>query len=345
MIDENKQEDGDCVCTVGLSMDGDDDSEEIRHQQQDSSSDHIRIIDPTCNDMDEHLENTSPCDRPIATPNPASSAEADSRRGGRNKLRLRISKSLTSFTAASKQECGTDNEEQSSLSCTPHGLQAAFAVAIPKSVLRKSSSYGCLQPCCQIIPINTKSKAWQQLPAPKFVPCFDNVVHQDLLQQQHPEETSSNATRRFSLMFAVKAVHNLDSSRKQHKQVSWSSVNIREHALTVGDNPSCVKGTPLSLDWSFQQQPAVPIDSYEQTRRRIGGRRHYKELRVPQVERYELLLKHNVTPKEMEKADAIKDKIRRQREKTMELSLFVPTIVEIMVESAIRKVRRSLSRA
>jgi hypothetical protein len=335
--DERRQEDGDSDYSVGLSLD--EESDETRPQQQDSSS--VSSSTPT---TDETVDSAPRADDPNEACE-SFSATTDARRSVRRKLRLRISKSLTSLIIPSSKQLSGATTCGEHIECTPYPLQAA-SVTMPKSVLRKSSSYGCLLPCCQIIPIHTKSKAWKQLPAPKSVPCFHKVVDQDLLKQHHPEDHSpaakkvpSSLTSPFALLFAVKTCN----PSRQLKQVSWSNVNIREHALTVGDNPSCEVGTPLSLDWYYQQQPAVPIDYFEKSRTLNGGRRHYKELKLPPVRRHELLLKYNVTPEEMEKADAIKDKVRRQREKTMEFSLFVPTVMEIMVESAIRKVRRSVA--
>ena len=38
------------------------------------------------------------------------------------------------------------------------------------------------------------------------------------------------------------------------KQISFGTIQIREHALACGDNPSVSYGTPISLDWLSRNQ-------------------------------------------------------------------------------------------
>jgi len=52
------------------------------------------------------------------------------------------------------------------------------------------------------------------------------------------------------------------------RHVRFQSVQIREHAVTIGDHPFCTVGVPIQLDWTFYEFPAVSIDMYEVARQR-----------------------------------------------------------------------------
>ena len=46
--------------------------------------------------------------------------------------------------------------------------------------------------------------------------------------------------------------------------VQFSHVRIREYAVTIGDNPCCSYGVPISLDWDYEDEGRdIPIDVYE----------------------------------------------------------------------------------
>lgn len=47
------------------------------------------------------------------------------------------------------------------------------------------------------------------------------------------------------------------------RQVVFGDISIRRYDVTLGDNPSVTKGVPLSLDWTFVQQPTIALDDYE----------------------------------------------------------------------------------
>ena len=78
-------------------------------------------------------------------------------------------------------------------------------------------------------------------------------------------------------------------SPKEHcKQVSFSTVQVREYAVTVGDHPCCQSGVPLALDWTVVvSRPQVSLDVFEQEH---GQRRSRGELLLTWEERKELYL-------------------------------------------------------
>jgi len=58
----------------------------------------------------------------------------------------------------------------------------------------------------------------------------------------------------------------LDSDKEEPKRrnhhVAFGDISIRRYDVTLGDNPSVTKGLPLTLDWTFEQQPTIALDEY-----------------------------------------------------------------------------------
>jgi hypothetical protein len=62
------------------------------------------------------------------------------------------------------------------------------------------------------------------------------------------------------------------------KSVTFTTVEIHEHAVIMGDNPSTTHGPPLEVDWVEQAHYSLDLDEYEEMR---PQRRHKKELAIP----------------------------------------------------------------
>ena len=51
------------------------------------------------------------------------------------------------------------------------------------------------------------------------------------------------------------------------RNVSFSHLQVREYAITLGDNPSVSSGPPVTLDWSYDpQEKTAPVDAFEAVR-------------------------------------------------------------------------------
>lgn len=137
----------------------------------------------------------------------------------------------------------------------------------------------------------------------------------------------------------------LDSScggNKMHRSVSFHSVDIREYDRTIGDNPSCRSGPPLSLDWSYSKKYEKPksLDEYEKEREpeRVN---HFHKLHVNKYRRKNLLA-FNWGHSEDEMKDARKETRKLQRQRSMTQMLLPIHLAEeayISVKSFISKKR------
>jgi hypothetical protein len=54
------------------------------------------------------------------------------------------------------------------------------------------------------------------------------------------------------------------------RAVMFTSVHVREHAVTVGDHDLCKGGLPITLDWKHSESKSFDIDDFEWRRERVG---------------------------------------------------------------------------
>ena len=108
-------------------------------------------------------------------------------------------------------------------------------------------------------------------------------------------------------------------SKKMDRTVSFTSVDVREYDRTVGENPSCRSGPPLSLDWSYAKKYEKPksLDEYE-TEREGERVQSMQKLHVNKYRRKNLLsFNWDKSEEEMKSARKETKKIQRQRSLTL----------------------------
>lgn len=148
-------------------------------------------------------------------------------------------------------------------------------------------------------------------------PVDENSVKMDSIPPM-PLLTTDSADRA-----AGSASNSLDlssSGKKMSRSVSFSSVDVREYARTVGDNPSCRSGPPLSLDWSYSKKYEEPkcLDQYEIERQ--DRARSLRQLHVTKHRRRNLLsFSWGHSDEEMKNARKETKKLQRQRDMTLML--------------------------
>ena len=62
--------------------------------------------------------------------------------------------------------------------------------------------------------------------------------------------------------------------KKNPLNVKFNSIQIRYYDITLGDNPSCMYGPPVTLDWNYDEMEPVAIDSYEEGKKNPPRRMH-----------------------------------------------------------------------
>ncbi|KAL7533541.1 hypothetical protein ACHAXR_005303 [Thalassiosira sp. AJA248-18] len=133
---------------------------------------------------------------------------------------------------------------------------------------------------------------------------------------------SSGGSSRHSGNSSAKMSHNAGmdsscgSSAKMSRNVSFHSVDVREYDRTVGDNPSCRSGPPMSLDWSYSKKYEKNINEYELERSsdRVSS---IKKLHMNKYKRRNVLAFHwGHSEDEMKAARRSTKKIQRRRSMT-----------------------------
>mmetsp|Transcript_16650 Transcript_16650/g.24925 ORF Transcript_16650/g.24925 Transcript_16650/m.24925 type:complete len:289 (-) Transcript_16650:155-1021(-) len=120
--------------------------------------------------------------------------------------------------------------------------------------------------------------------------------------------------------------------------VSFQQVQIREYNRTIGDNPSCMAGIPISLDWSHSSESKIPLNDYEKLK---GMKRSKSSMRMPAKVR-ESLLKNNLGYSDEELAQAKKEIKQIQRSRSVNDVTSPFWRVGHVATSGIRKLKRSL---
>merc|ERR1711971_1162945 len=130
------------------------------------------------------------------------------------------------------------------------------------------------------------------------------------------------------------------SVRQRSSPVSFDSVTVRRYDQTIGDNPSVSYGTPISLDWSYEEYDALDFDEYESSK--PLQRRTLRGMALSHYRRKSLLMnEYGFTKDEMNRAKKEANKVKFRRGL---VNHFGPSLmhVEFAVERIGREVKKSV---
>ena len=102
------------------------------------------------------------------------------------------------------------------------------------------------------------------------------------------------------------------------RSVSFGKITIREYDVTVGDNPACSVGVPISLGWKYNPHHEIyPVEVYEKYR---SGQRcdDSDELKLHEFVRLRILNEWNVPKSKIKKAEKTCRIVKDQRQQTIE---------------------------
>lgn len=190
------------------------------------------------------------------------------------------------------------------------GKQPRTRVAVAKPILKHSETE---------IPI--RNKGWKSLPKANLSQTSQSF------HQTHASYTTITATRRTPSVYP--------------RQVRFTAVVIRTYDQCVGDNPAVSYGTPIQLDWTYEQYPPIVLDVYETTKLEQGLRRPMKHLGLNYYQRRNILIyRFGYSEEELVAAEKAANKIKAQRGLTKALLPAAP--LEHLLASAARKTGRVL---
>lgn len=132
--------------------------------------------------------------------------------------------------------------------------------------------------------------------------------------------------------------------RRVDSNVSFQSVNVREYDRTIGDNPSCSYGIPISLDWSHSGEVTHKLEDYENLKDMKKAKRPYNFLaRIPASKR-ESLVKLNLGYSDEEIKMHMKETKKVQRSRSVTDLVSPYWRIHDACQSASRKLKRNIKK-
>ena len=113
----------------------------------------------------------------------------------------------------------------------------------------------------------------------------------------------------------------LDGRGRGSRHVSFSTVQIREYKQTVGVNPFCSYGCPISLDWEYQEMDIEDLRIYEANR---PPRRSRHGMLLSYYQRRDTLLLSGHSMEDLDRATKESGRERFRREMTI---TFLPVFI------------------
>jgi hypothetical protein len=132
----------------------------------------------------------------------------------------------------------------------------------------------------------------------------------------------------------------LSAQPLNHRTVSFSSLEIKEFKMSLGDHPCSSSGPPVMLDWDSRPtlERVVSLDEYERLR---SPRRSRSKLKLSYRDRKGILEEQQgFTTEEVNRAWAEAIRIRQQRHETLKRGVLLNTWDD-MYESWQRKCHRA----
>jgi len=169
----------------------------------------------------------------------------------------------------------------------------------------------------------------------------DHHIHDDDHDHDEQDQDQDNVTL-FPQQQQLQSSSFVEGAMK--KRISFGTIQIREHAQTIGDNPSCTYGTPVQLDWASEDLQALPVEDYEAYRPETA--RTKEEFHLNHFQRMNVLKLNGYSTNEIKEHKKKTTKARNQRERTKFMQLNYPqlTVVEDAITSGVRKMKRSVSK-
>ena len=132
--------------------------------------------------------------------------------------------------------------------------------------------------------------------------------------------------------------------RSSRKSVCFSEICIREYAMTIGDNPSCSRGAPVSLHWNYDPDHfTCSLHQFEEFRKTNPPRKR-AEMIIPMDRRHEMLKDEwNVSTREILSIIKENKKIQEHRHKSA-LQTDRRIRNEALLENAKNSMRRLISK-
>ncbi|CAJ1952949.1 unnamed protein product [Cylindrotheca closterium] len=98
-------------------------------------------------------------------------------------------------------------------------------------------------------------------------------------------------------------------SHSEQRHVHFSTVEVREYPICMGDNPGSSRGIPLTIGWEIQDQEICNVEVYQNRPRRF----QLHQLKITSLDRVLMLKRAGYSGREIGEGTLLVDKFRAQR--------------------------------
>jgi hypothetical protein len=124
-----------------------------------------------------------------------------------------------------------------------------------------------------------------------------------------------------------------ESCSINEKRVRFSTLEIREYPMCIGENPAGSVGVPISIDWDHVDEIICSIDDYEEVH---PSRRSASQMNLPSRQRSDILKSLGYSRREISEATKHAIKVRIDRQRTIDTLHLAP--IEEFIERTTRAV-------
>jgi len=188
--------------------------------------------------------------------------------------------------------------------------------------------------------------------------CNDNEVHEenanleDVLIPHHSvhidrpdegeadkaagEESATNNTPTHGIL-QKDIANNEEKPAKEKRSVQFSTIEVRDYDMILGDHPCCSYGPPITIDWDYLEYEPIDVNEYELHH---PPRRALREMSMNYYTRKRMLANAGYRDEDFKLSKREMSKTKINRSITRQLVEYKMIPVESAIESTKRKVKR-----
>lgn len=110
------------------------------------------------------------------------------------------------------------------------------------------------------------------------------------------------------------------------KSVQFSTIEVRDYSICLGDHPDVNRGAPVSLDWEYESEQSFDLEEYEQMTCGREKKKHNDMIRLA-FEREYMLRKWGYSEEEIKTRSKSVKKDQKNRSQTRRTMIFEPFMI------------------
>lgn len=156
---------------------------------------------------------------------------------------------------------------------------------------------------------------------PLNIDCGDNYIPEAVKMSVQKKRVRKSSMKRLGFEKEDDA-----TKSNEAKSVQFSTIEVRDYSLCLGDHPDVNRGAPVSLDWEYESEQSFDLEEYEQ---RLGGREKKTQNDMIRLafEREYVLRKLGYSEEEIKTRSKSVKRDQKNRSQTRRTMIFEPFII------------------